>query len=170
MIGTYAMVGSIVLTFGACLPIISDVFKGEPYTLDQLIWLAVFTPLLVVVWIYPYVKLRALVKRIKQQRMHFFKNQISQAFTEWFQAEHNIRREQKRNLHMAEDFATAFNKRVKMREMIKPQIDQVSTFHGFFKEIDRSPESFFDFYSVLELAKIMGIPSVFALLSYLFNF
>jgi hypothetical protein len=128
--------------------------------------------LVVFTWIYPYFKMRALVKRSKNLRMHYFKNMISKTFKDWLSIENQIidlqlkpghyQSEEERLENLLEQRAMIYNK-------AKPQIEQMRTYHDIFKEIDKSPESFFDIYTTLKLLQSMGLPTLFALFSYLYN-
>jgi hypothetical protein len=95
--------------------------------------------LVVFTWIYPYFKMRALVKRSKNLRMHYFKNMISKTFKDWLSIENQIidlqlkpghyQSEEERLENLLEQRAMIYNK-------AKPQIEQMRTYHDIFKEID----------------------------------
>lgn len=107
-------------------------------------------PLLLAYWIYPYFKIRNMVREFKLQRMHFIKANISIAYDKW-------------QALSAEGPDTVDAERL---QEIERQMDRLNHYHGLFKVIDQSPEFFVDFYSILELVKVMGFPSLFALIVY----
>lgn len=154
VIGTYAITGSIVLTFGISIPVVCDFICGK-LEFSSWFWFILIFPLLIVYWVYPYQKLASLVKSLKVKRMHFFKTKISQIFNEWVFEEELLKKLGQKNI--AES-------RAEMFERLKPQLHHMDTYYNAFKRIDQSPESFFDLNSVVELAKAIGLPSLFALL------
>jgi hypothetical protein len=154
VIGTYAIAGSIVLTFGISIPVVCD-FICEKLEFSSWFWFILIFPLLIVYWVYPYQKLASLVKSIKVKRMHFFKTKISQIFNEWVFEEELLKKLGQKNI--AESRADMFKR-------LKPQLRHMDTYYNAFKRIDQSPESFFDLSSVVELGKAIGLPSLFAFL------
>jgi hypothetical protein len=91
-----------------------------------------------------------MVRECKLQRMHFIKANISIAYDKW-------------QALAGRGPETADPESL---EEIERQMDRLNRYHSLFKVIDQSPEFFVDFYSILELAKVMGFPSLFALIVY----
>jgi len=147
VIGTFATTGSIIITFSASIPVI---MQWEHLRGKDLFWICAMLPLLLAYWIYPYFKIRKMVREFKLQRMHFIKANISIAYDKW----------------QALTSKEPENVDAERREEIERQMDRLNRYHGLFKVIDQSPEFFVDFYSILELAKVMGFPSLFALIVY----
>ncbi|BBO75159.1 hypothetical protein DSCW_25760 [Desulfosarcina widdelii] len=147
VIGTFATTGSIIITFSSSIPII---MRWKYLSGRDLFWIFSMMPLLLAYWIYPYFKIRNMVREFKLQRMHFIKANISIAYDKW-------------QALSAEGPDTVDPERL---QEIERQMDRLNHYHGLFKVIDQSPEFFVDFYSILELAKVMGFPSLFALIVY----
>jgi hypothetical protein len=148
VIGTFATTGSVIITFSSAIPIMNN---WENLAGRDLFWIFTMLPLLLAYWIYPYFRIRSLVRRYKLARMHFVKTHISQAYDSW------------QSLAAAAiDTKTIDADQLKN---IESQMDRLNRYYGLFKVIDQSPEFFVDIYSILELAKVMGIPSLFALVA-----
>lgn len=147
VIGTFATTGSIIITFSSSIPII---MRWKYLSGRDLFWIFSMMPLLLAYWIYPYFKIRNMVREFKLQRMHFIKANISIAYDKW-------------QALSAEGPDTVDAERL---QEIERQMDRLNHYHGLFKVIDQSPEFFVDFYSILELVKVMGFPSLFALIVY----
>jgi len=147
VIGTFATTGSIIITFSSSIPII---MRWNYLSGRDLFWIFSMMPLLLAYWIYPYFKIRNMVREFKLQRMHFIKANISIAYDKW-------------QALSAEGPDTVDSERL---QEIERQMDRLNHYHGLFKVIDQSPEFFVDFYSILELVKVMGFPSLFALIVY----
>ena len=172
ILGSYALVGSIVLTVGGSIPILSAFLRGDEYTFWELIWLFLFMPLVIATWIYPYAKMKTLVKKSKIRRMHYFKTMISQSFKDWLIIEKQIQKyrcESEECGNEEQMLRKTLSKRSAMFKKVKPQIDQMKSYYEVFKEIDQSPESFFDVQAALELAQVMGLPTLFALITYFYK-
>jgi len=148
VIGTFATTGSIIITFSATIPVL---MRLQQLSGRDLFWLFAMLPLLLAYWIYPYFKIRNMVREFKLQRMHFIKAHISRAYDNWQTLAG-------RGLGASDPEGLV---------EIEHQMDRLKRYHDLFKVIDQSPEFFVDIYSILELAKVMGIPSLFALVAYL---
>lgn len=146
VIGTFATTGSVIITFSSAIPIMNN---WENLAGKDLFWIFAMLPLLLAYWIYPYFRIRSLVRRYKLARMHFVKTHISQAYDSW----------------QSLAAAAIDTKKIDADQLknIENQMDRLNRYYGLFKVIDQSPEFFVDIYSILELAKVMGIPSLFAL-------
>ena len=153
VIGTFATTGSIVITVAATIPII---LNWDNLAAKDLFWMVSMLPLLLAYWVYPYFKIRDLVRDLKLERMHRVKTHISRAYDNW----------QALALAPAE---SAEDERARLKGM-EMQIGQIDRYHNLFKVIDQSPEFFVDIYSIFELGKVMGIPSFFALVTGLIRF
>jgi len=170
VVGSYALVGSIVLTAGGSIPLLRSFIMDGAYTVWKSIWLVIFLPIVLMTWTYPYFKLKGLVKKIKRKRMHLLKTIISRTFEDWVRLERCLKgvcSVVKKDEPDKEKIIGALKERSELYGMIRPEFDQMKEYHAVFKEIDKSPESFFDFRAALELAQVMGIPTLFAALSYL---
>jgi hypothetical protein len=169
VIGTYAVTGSMVLTFGCSIPIINDYLVGGGREPMSWFWFALFWPLLTLYWIYPYQKLSKLVKSKKTRRMHFLKTRMSQIFNEWVECEERLLEKIEEKTSGAAEgqnvCCVIHQCRNEMFCDIDPQLSQMERYHKIFKKIDESPESYVDLSSALELARALGIPSFFALAS-----
>ncbi|WP_319405034.1 hypothetical protein [uncultured Desulfosarcina sp.] len=150
VIGTFATTGSVIITFASAIPIMTN---WKNLTGKDIFWICAMLPLLLAYWIYPYFRIRNLVRRFKLIRMHFVKTHISQAYDSW-QA-------------LAAAAAGTGGIDDAQLKRIENQMDRLNRYYGLFKVIDQSPEFFVDVYSILELAKVMGIPSLFAVGTYL---
>jgi hypothetical protein len=177
VIGTYAVVGSLVLTFGSSMPIIIALLEGIRLESMHFLWLMIFLPLLVSYWIFPYFRLSEAVKNIKMQRMQFLKTLIARTFQDWRENEEAISQERyvqhrlrDRDLNEARedgllDMPYAGTPRKEFLERLAP----MDKYYDLFQKLDRSPESFVDFSAFVELAKIIGLPSIIvALVTYFF--
>lgn len=153
VIGTFATTGSIIITFGSTIPIMTN---WENLTGRDLFWVCVMLPLLLAYWVYPYFRIRELVRRFKLARMHFIKKHISQAYDNW--------------QLLTADAAGPEGANAAQLKDVEKQMDRLNQYYALFKVIDKSPEFFVDIYSVMELAKVMGFPSLFALLVSLLRF
>jgi hypothetical protein len=170
VIGSYALVGSIVLTTAGSLPLFRAFITGGQYTVWQSIWLLLFLPIIVLAWIYPYAKLKVMVRKIKRRRMHLLKTIISRTFNDWVQIEKCMKEicgSVDKDMPDRESIIKALDERFELYNKIRPEFEQMKGYHTIFNEIDKSPESFFDLRAALELAQVMGIPTLFAALSYL---
>lgn len=177
VIGTYAVVGSLVLTFGSSMPVIIAHMEGVQLEPKDFRWLMIFLPLLVCYWIFPYFRLSEAVKNIKMQRMQFLKTLIARTFQDWKENEEAISQERyvqhrlrDRDLNEARedgllDMPYAGTPRKEFLERLAP----MDKYYDLFQKLDRSPESFVDFSAFVELAKIIGLPSIIvALVTYFF--
>ena len=170
LIGSYALVGSIALTAAGGLPLFRTFIVSGQYTVWQSIWLLLFLPVILLSWIYPYAKLKGLVKRIKRRRMHLLKTIISRTFDDWIRLERSMKEIYStvgKSEPDRESLIKALDERAELYNKIRPEFEQMKGYHTVFNEIDKSPESFFDVRAALELAQVMGIPTLFAVLSYL---
>lgn len=165
VIGSYNIIGSIVLTFGCCIALVQAHLSYDT-TLYGWFWFVLIMPMLIFYWIYPYQKLGNLVKSIKVKRMHFIKTRISQIFNMWVKFEEKILEEEEKEGTLDRENARELpRKRGKMLKEIEPQLKDMNDYFDMFKKIDESPESYLDFYSAMELVKVMGLPSLFAIIS-----
>jgi hypothetical protein len=167
------MVGSIVLTLGAGIPIVRKIIEGDSLSFVNFAYLLVFLPLIFLSWIYPYTKMKGMVHRIKQRRMHFFRTMISQSFDDWQSIERRIQLYRKHFDSTGEgekDLFDALDSRARLFNAVKPEFEQLSIYYEVFKEIDKSPESFFDLRAALELMQVLGLPTLFAVLSYFIDY
>lgn len=153
VIGTFATTGSIVITVASATPVL---LNWENLTGKDLLWICAMLPLLIAYWVYPYFKIRDLVRDLKLERMHIVKTHISNAYDNW------------QDLAQAPAGSEA-EEDIRLKHM-EDQIDRINRYHNLFRVIDQSPEFFVDIYSIFELAKVMGIPSFFALLTGLIRF
>jgi hypothetical protein len=169
VIGTYALIGSIILTFGGGIPVIVAYLQDNEIGLGKFLWIIILLPFLIIFWTYPYIKLKGLVKGVKIQRMHFFKTMISQSFDDWIKFEERLCDERYKASVNGTNIDEVIALRTQTIKDFKPQLDQMDRYYKVFKVIDQSPESFIDIYAAFELAKVMGIPSLFALVTYLFS-
>ena len=166
VIGTYALIASIILTVGSTIPVVSRYMEGKACGTGSYIWLFIFIPFLAIFWIYPYTKLKHLVRRIKIQRMHFFNNMISQSFNDWLEIEEELCNQRQEHTEKGKQLEEIISCRTEAFSRLEPQLKEMDKYYKLFKVIDESPESFLDIYAAFELAKVMGIPSLFAILSY----
>ena len=58
----------------------------------------------------------------------------------------------------------------KGRRQIYKKLEEMDNYYKVFKKIEESPESYLDLNSALELVKVMGFPSLFALISAILSF
>jgi hypothetical protein len=170
VIGTYAITVSIIITFGASIPIIESFIIGgkEP---PSCFWLVLFLPLLVLYWIYPYWRLGTLVRTIKTRRMQFLKTRMAQVFNWWEIKEDQILKAVTKDREFADKeqyLEAVIDKRLEEFKKIQPVLKQLEKFHEIFKNIDASPDTYFDAYSALQLLQAIVIPVLLALLPLLF--
>ena len=169
VIGTYNMVCSIVLTFGCAIPVYMNYVKGGNLARGS-IWFFIISPILIFAWIYPYIKIGTLVKSKKMQRMNFIKNKISILFNEWVESENEIL---KYNENLKSEnikyFQTIDSLGIEKKK-IREKLEDMENYYKVFKKIEESPESYLDLNSALELSKVLGFPSLFALISALLSY
>lgn len=165
LIGTCNVAASIVLTFGCSIPVIIGYINGNGS--GRWFWFIIIMPLLFVYWVYPYLKLGGLVKDMKRKRMQFTKSRIAQIFNAWvkFEEDQLEEVEKRKASDTKSDIEEIFGYRTDMMEKLKPHLDTMENYYRVFKRIDESPQSYIDVYSALQLAKAMGIPSLFAIVS-----
>jgi hypothetical protein len=171
VIGTYNMVCSIVLTFGCSIPVYMDFVEGGNLAQGS-IWFFIIAPILIFAWIYPYIKIGTLVKSKKMKRMNFIKNKISKLFNEWVESENEILKYNE-NLKTGniQSFQTIDSPSIeKEKKKIWIKLEGMENYYKVFKKIEESPESYLDLNSALELAKVLGFPSLFALVSALLSY
>ena len=147
VIGTFATTGSVIITFASSIPIM---INWDNLTGRDLFWICAMLPPLLVYWVYPYFRIRNLVRRFKLARMHFIKTHMSHTYDSW--------------QSLAGDTASIQEANTTHLKNIEDQMDRLNRYYDLFKVVDRSPEFFVDVYSIMELAKVMGFPSLFALL------
>jgi len=164
VIGTYNMVCSIVLTFGCSIAVYEYHVKGGDLVQGSM-WFFIITPILIFAWIYPYIKIGNLVKSKKMKRMNFIKTKISILFNEWVESEDKILKYTENSKdNDLKPIQTNDDPSVE-KQKIKDKLVDMENYYKVFQKIEESPESYFDFNSALELTKVLGIPSLFALVS-----
>lgn len=171
VIGTYNMVCSIVLTLGCSIPVYMNYVKSGNLVRGS-IWFFIIAPILIFAWIYPYIKIGTLVKSKKMQRMNFIKNKISILFNEWVESENEILKYNE-NLKSGniQFFQTIDSQSIEReKKKIWEKLEGIERYYKVFKKIEESPESYLDLNSALELAKVLGFPSLFALISALLSY
>ncbi len=170
VIGTYNMVCSIVLTLGCSIPVyFSFVKEGDP--VSGTFWFYLIAPILIFAWIYPYIKIGSLVKTKKMKRMNFIKTKLSILYNEWVESETKIlKHTEKLDGKDEHDPTTCDSDPVKEKEKIKLKLEEMENYYKVFQLIEKSPESYFDLNSALELAKVLGFPSLFALVSAMLSY
>jgi len=141
-------------------------------------WMFIFIPLLVAYWIFPYFRLSETVKSIKMERMHFLKTLIVKNFQGWKENEENISNQnflqqshgpKDNKLHEMAASDISSSSPASSEEFHPSNIKAMDTYYNLFQKLDKSPESFVDFSAFMELAKIIGLPSlIVALVTYLF--
>ncbi len=168
VIGSYNILASLVSTMGCAIALYSASEQGYSPAYGAL-WFFFISPILIFYWVYPYVKLGALVKSKKINRMNFVKTKIALLFDEWKGSEDRL-------LGIMEDEKCGdgscgnSKKSVKTeKEAIDEKLKDMDRYYEIFKKIEQSPESYFNLGAVLELAKAMGIPSLFALVAALLS-
>lgn len=168
VIGTYNVITSLVCSLGCSIAVYQAIKSGYSLAYGSL-WFFFITPILVFYWIYPYMKIGSLVKAKKINRMNFVKTKIALLFDDWKILEDNrletIEKKQSQEDSLQEVESGVSQEKKKIENKIK-DMDQ---YYEIFKKIEESPESYFDFNSALELAKAMGFPSLFAILSALIS-
>lgn len=112
------------------------------------------------------------------QRIHFLKTLIAKNFQGWRENEENISnqrflqhshcpKDNKLQEVAASDIPSASP--ISSEEIHPSNIKAMDTYYDLFQKLDKSPESFVDFNAFMELAKIIGLPSlIVALITYLF--
>ena len=166
VIGTYNIVCSMVLSFGCSIPVYFNYLAGKK-TIYGSFWFFIITPLLIFYWIYPYIKIGNLVKSKKIKRMNFVKTKLSILFNEWVNTEKKILRNTEIQKELGMDSSEMELQSVTDR--IHHKLNDMERYYGIFKKIEESPESYFDMSSALELAKALGFPSLFALITALLS-
>ena len=93
--------------------------------------------------------------------MHLFKIRIAEIFDQWLKHE----RERISSVAAPAQPGSAGDMTIPEEQM--RLLDEMDRYYQVFQKIDASPDSYIDMHSVLELGRAIGIPSLFALLSYL---
>lgn len=172
VIGSYNINASIVMTLGCLIPVVNGYIYNEGASDDDWFWFILIMPLLIFYWIYPYFKMRGLINSIKIRRMQFLKAKIANIFNMWEEKEEFLLEEEEDILSKNVNDEARLNKLFRSQKVafkeLQPQFDIMNNYYSMFQKIDESPESYIDFNSVLQLAKAIGIPSFFAILSALF--
>ncbi|MEJ2745409.1 MAG: hypothetical protein P8123_06965, partial [bacterium] len=104
---------------------------------------------------------------IKTRRMQFLKTRMVQMFNLWEMSEDRFLEdvaESKEFAKSPEEVETLIKKRSERFQEIQPILDQLDKFHEIFKNIDASPDTYFDAYSALQLLQAIVIPVLLALL------
>jgi hypothetical protein len=168
VIGSYNILVSLVSSMGCAIALFSATEDGYSPAYGAL-WFFFIAPILIFYWVYPYVKLGALVKSKKINRMNFVKTKIALLFDDWKRSEDKL-------LKIMEDEKCRDSSSEDPKESVKAEKDAIDEklkdmdrYYEIFKKIEQSPESYFNLSSVLELAKAMGIPSLFALMAAMFS-
>lgn len=166
VIGTYGLSSSIVLSFGCSIKVVTSSLNNHSSSGDW-IWFILILPLLFFYWIYPYLKLSSMVKQQKTDRMQIIKTKISQVFNEWmlFEEKQLARMRQCQEKQAVDGCSELFDFRKQMAKNLKSYLEPMNNYYEIFRKIDESPHSYINFFSVVELGKALGIPSLFALLS-----
>ena len=76
VIGSYNILASLVSSMGCAIALYSATEEGYSPAYGAL-WFFFIAPILIFYWVYPYVKLGALVKSKKINRMNFVKTKIA---------------------------------------------------------------------------------------------
>jgi hypothetical protein len=166
VIGTYNIVCSMVLSFGCAIPVYFNYLAGKK-TIYGSFWFFIITPILIFYWIYPYIKVGNLVKSKKIQRMNFVKTKISILFNEWVNTEKKVLKYSETQKELGIDTSEIELENVTGK--IHQKLDNMDRYYNIFKKIEDSPESYFDMSSALELAKALGFPSLFAIITALLS-
>lgn len=166
VIGTYGLSSSIVLSFGCSIKVVTSSLDNHSSSGDWF-WFILILPLLFFYWIYPYLKLSSMVKQQKTDRMQIIKTKISQVFNEWmlFEEKQLERMRECQEKQALDGCSELFDFRKQMAKNLKPYLEPMNKYYEIFRKIDESPHSYINFFSVVELVKALGIPSLFALLS-----
>lgn len=166
VIGTYGLSSSIVLSFGCSIKVVTSSLDNHSSSGDWF-WFILILPLLFFYWIYPYLKLSSMVKQQKTDRMQIIKTKISQVFNEWmlFEEKQLARMRQCQEKQAVDGCSELFDFRKQMAKNLKFYLEPMNKYYEIFRKIDESPHSYINFFSVVELGKALGIPSLFALLS-----
>lgn len=166
VIGTYGLSSSIVLSFGCSIKVVTSSLDNHSSSGDWF-WFILILPLLFFYWIYPYLKLSSMVKQQKTDRMQIIKTKISQVFNEWmlFEEKQLERMRECQEKQALDGCSELFDFRKQMAKNLKPYLEPMNNYYEIFRKIDESPHSYINFFSVVELGKALGIPSLFALLS-----
>jgi hypothetical protein len=100
--------------------------------------------------------------------MNFVKTKISLLFREWTDSENEIlKQREKEDDPKNEEFIEQIKGE---REKIYSKLEEMENYYKVFKKIEESPESYLDLSSALELIKVMGFPSLFAIISAILSF
>ena len=103
--------------------------------------------------------------------MNFIKTKLSILYNEWVESETKILKHTERLENEDEhDPKTCASDPRKEKEKIKEKLVEMENYYKVFQLIEKSPESYFDLNSALELAKVLGFPSLFALASALLSY
>lgn len=168
VIGTYNILASLVSSLGSSIALYAAIQKGYSSSYGAL-WFFFISPILIFYWIYPYVRLGALVKSKKLNRMNFIKTRIALLFDDWKASEDRlleIREDEKCPDSSSIDIKPLIEQR---KKDIETKLKDMGTYHEIFKKIEQSPESYFDLNAVMELVKAMGFPSLFAIIAALIS-
>ena len=157
----YTLTAGLVLSWGCAIPVVGNYLAGRNSN-GAWFWFVIILPLLLFYGTYPYVKLGALVKSLKVRRMHLFKIRIAEIFDHWLKHE----RERISTVAGEAEPHTPGDLAIPQEQM--RLLDEMGSYYQVFQKIDASPDSYIDVHSLLELGQAIGIPSLFALLSYLF--
>ena len=161
LIGSYNILASLVSSIGCAIALYGSWEKGYSTAYGAL-WFFFSAPLLLFYWVYPYLKLGALVKGKKLSRMNFVKTRIAGLFNDWKTAEDTLLEIREAG---PESDREATADACATQKAIEKKLTEMGTYHNIFKKIEQSPESYFDLNAVMELAKALGFPSLFALLA-----
>jgi len=162
VIGTYNLVCSIVLSFGCSIAVYNSYLEGGSL-IQGCFWFFFITPILIFCWIYPYIKIGELVKSKKIKRMHFVKIKIALFFNEWIKSEETILQGSEKQKELGKEDPEITTEMRNEKKRIYKKLKDMERYYTVFKKIEQSPDSYFDVGSALELIKVMGFPSLFAL-------
>jgi hypothetical protein len=105
------------------------------------------------------------------KRMNFIKTKLSILYNEWVDSETKILKHSEKLEDMDENKTkTDDSDPGEEKEKIKIKLKEMENYYKVFQLIEKSPESYFDLNSALELAKVLGFPSLFALVSALLSY
>ncbi len=169
LVGTYNIVCSVVLSFGCSIAVYKAYLDGQNILYGSF-WFFFITPMLIFYWIYPYLKIGSLVKSIKIKRMNFVKTKISLLFNDWIKSEDVILQNYEKQIESGKENPEMITKMEEDKKKIFEKLEDMEKYYNVFKKIEESPESYFDLNSALELAKVMGFPTLFAIISALLSF
>ncbi len=102
--------------------------------------------------------------------MNFVKTKISLLFDDWIKSENMILQNSEKQIESGKESIKMIEKMENEKIKIVSKLDEMERYYNVFKKIEESPESYFDLNSALELAKVMGFPSLFALISALLSY